>query len=85
MQNSYALYIPYNTFLLWLCSVRSAVAEAENDSNEDDFLSLRMKTKEEKVTIVTTNMICTPCMLCAAPWSVQCHIILLFTTFVMDT
>ena len=56
MRNT-AMHCTYLTmFLLWLCSVRSAIAEAENDSSEDDFLSLRMKTKEEKVTIITTNV-----------------------------
>lgn len=32
-----------------VCSVRTAIAKAHNDTGKDDFLSLRVKTKEEEV------------------------------------
>jgi len=35
--------------MLMFHSVRNAIAKADNDTSEEDFLSLRVKTKEEKV------------------------------------
>lgn len=32
-----------------MCSVRNAIAKADDDNGEDDFLSLRVKTKEDEV------------------------------------
>ena len=39
--------------LLLHFSVRSAIAKAENETSED-FLSLRVKTEEEKVSVTCT-------------------------------
>lgn len=39
----------------YIFSVRSAIAKAENETSED-FLSLRVKTDEEKVSTILTHL-----------------------------